>query len=85
VLVRKRSAGWAKPRAVLDSVLPPLSAAANSTGGAAMTCAIGGSLDYRRMAELHRPTNAETIATEIRRLNASGLKARDGSLSRPSL
>jgi hypothetical protein len=38
---------------------------------------IGGALDYRRLAELHRPEDPQAIAKEIRRLHASGLKAGD--------
>jgi hypothetical protein len=38
---------------------------------------IGGRLDYRALANLHRPREPQAIAAEIRRLAASGLKAAD--------
>jgi hypothetical protein len=38
---------------------------------------VGGSIDYRRLAELHRPTDEQAIACEIRRLHQQGLTERD--------
>jgi hypothetical protein len=38
---------------------------------------IGGQLDYRRLADLHRPRDPSAIATEVRRLHATGLTAQD--------
>jgi hypothetical protein len=42
---------------------------------------IGGALDYRRLAELHKPADAAAIAAEIRRLHGDGLKPRDISIA----
>jgi hypothetical protein len=39
--------------------------------------AVGGQLDWRRLADLHRPTDRDQLAAEIRRLRASGLMPRD--------
>jgi hypothetical protein len=33
--------------------------------------------DYRRVADMHRPTDPAMIAVEIRRLRQTGLTARD--------
>ena len=41
---------------------------------------IGGVLDmaaYAALSQLHRPTDPEALAAEIRRLRATGLRARD--------
>jgi hypothetical protein len=41
---------------------------------------VGGTLDmsaYAQLADLNRPTDPIALATEIRRLHASGLTARD--------
>jgi hypothetical protein len=38
---------------------------------------IGGPIDYRRLAELHRPADPNRLATEIRRLHRDGLTAQD--------
>jgi hypothetical protein len=38
---------------------------------------IGGALDYRVLAELHRPRDDAALAAECRRLAAIGLRARD--------
>jgi hypothetical protein len=38
---------------------------------------IGGILDYRALAELHRPTDEEAVAREARRLRQNGLTERD--------
>jgi hypothetical protein len=42
-----------------------------------MTRPIGGMLDYQRLAQLHRPSDTNRIASEIRRLHADGLTAQD--------
>jgi len=38
---------------------------------------IPGELDWRRLSEQHRPTEPSQLASEIRRLRATGLTARD--------
>jgi hypothetical protein len=38
---------------------------------------IPGAVDWRDLAERYRPTDVDALAAEIRRLHASGLKARD--------
>jgi DNA-binding NarL/FixJ family response regulator len=38
---------------------------------------IGGVLDYRLLANLHRPSDPVALKLEVIRLSASGLKARD--------
>lgn len=37
----------------------------------------GSAFDYRRLAELHRPTNPASIAKEVRRLATQGLTPTD--------
>jgi hypothetical protein len=38
---------------------------------------VGGELDWRRMADRHRPTDPRAFKGELRRLAAQGLTARD--------
>jgi hypothetical protein len=38
---------------------------------------IGGELDWRRLAEAHRPTEPSALAVEVRRLHGTGWSARD--------
>jgi hypothetical protein len=48
-----------------------------------VTNSIGGALDYRRLAELHKPRDELILADEARKLRAQGLTDRDiGSVLR---
>jgi hypothetical protein len=42
--------------------------------------AIGGATDWRTLADQHRPSGADEIGAEIRRLRSTGLTARDISV-----
>ncbi len=42
-----------------------------------MTDSIDGTLDYRLLAQQHRPTDQAALAAEVRRMASQGLRPRD--------